>query len=619
MTVPGSAAGNDGEDADHTAVPMKAHAGGTEPSPAASLDAAIGAVSSSVPAGGDDLSSDLFDSLPSLGASSLVRHSALSLLGVHKTHMLGLEGVPALRGVTLHVGRGEWVIILGPSGCGKSTLLSVSGCIDGPTRGEVYIGGTRIDARTPDSVLAATRLRTLGFIFQAFNLLPTLSALENVELPLMLAGRGTRASRRRRAVALLSRVGMRERLTHTPAQMSGGEQQRVTIARALANSPSILVADEPTGDLDSVNTAIVMKILTDLNQREGVTMLMVTHDVALKSYAHRVLHMVDGKIAREERIPDFVREAALAELNASQPVQALQALEARAREVRRAEREATRFARGVRGAGGEEEDEDAVSDDEDGVTAATLQAVDAQMRRARSSGGAASASRSSAGTSAGVMHRVWEWGASLLPSRGSRVEAAPASSSQPVASAAAPMVVPHDYASRAPVAAVPAAAAQHNPLLHISPAAGAHALMSTAPTQAHSGTLLPGMSTSTGLSGVASISHAMFASPSAAGTTRRVVRTPDSYATHTYDTRMRASDAERAAVRARAQAEREAAQRAAVLEAQRQRMMAPQSWANVPPAGLRVGEPAADANGVAADYGGEVTTPLASSSPRMTV
>jgi ABC-type lipoprotein export system ATPase subunit len=180
----------------------------------------------------------------------------LVLRNVHKTYLLGIEGVPALRGVSVTVARGEFIVILGKSGGGKTTMLNMIGSVDRPTRGDIVIDGTRINARTPDTVLADVRLRKLGFVFQTFNLLPQLSALENVELPMILAGWGSRAGRRKRAVRLLTRVGMAERLHHTPAQLSGGEQQRVTIARSLANRPSLLLLDEPTGDLDTVNSQV---------------------------------------------------------------------------------------------------------------------------------------------------------------------------------------------------------------------------------------------------------------------------------------------------------------------------------------------------------------------------
>ncbi|CAE7938742.1 abcH2, partial [Symbiodinium sp. KB8] len=214
----------------------------------------------------------------------LEEDSVIVLRNVHKTYLLGIEGVPALRGVTVDIKRGEFIVILGKSGGGKTTMLNIMGTIDRPTRGDVYLCGHRVHSKTKDQDLANVRLHRLGFVFQTFNLLPSISAIDNVETPMVLAGKLSKAARRKKAKELLERVGM------------GGEQQRVTIARSLANDPDILLLDEPTGDLDTRNGEIVLKILNDLNRKsEGVTMVMVTHDVALKAFAHRVLHMVDGK------------------------------------------------------------------------------------------------------------------------------------------------------------------------------------------------------------------------------------------------------------------------------------------------------------------------------------
>jgi len=213
-----------------------------------------------------------------------------------------LEGVPALRGVSLAVKRGEFVCVFGTSGGGKTSLLNIMGTIDKPTKGDLKLVHTRITSRTPDKVLADIRLNNLGFVFQTFNLLSSLTALENVEMPMILSGKLSTTERRQRAKALLDKVGMSPRLDHLPSQLSGGEQQRVTIARALANNPDILLLDEPTGDLDSVNTAIVMKLLTDLN-KEGITLVMVTHDVGLKFFADRIIWMRDGKIQKIEAVP----------------------------------------------------------------------------------------------------------------------------------------------------------------------------------------------------------------------------------------------------------------------------------------------------------------------------
>lgn len=262
--------------------------------------------------------------LPGPGATRPV----VTMRNVHKTYLLGIEGVAALRGVTLDIQRGEFIVILGKSGGGKTTMLNILGTIDRPTRGDLHLAGTRVNQHTPDSVLAQLRLRKLGFVFQTFNLLPGLSALENVELPMVLAGWGSATERRSRATDLLSRVGMAERLHHVPSQMSGGEQQRVTIARALSNKPELLLLDEPTGDLDTVNTELVLKILTDLNSGpERVTCVLVTHDVGLKAYAHRVIHMLDGKINRIESNPEFVRQDALDALASAPAVRAWTALQ----------------------------------------------------------------------------------------------------------------------------------------------------------------------------------------------------------------------------------------------------------------------------------------------------
>lgn len=262
---------------------------------------------------GDEHGEEVKLNMPMISAHD--DHDIVVLRNVHKTYLLGIEGVPALRGVSLTIKRGEFVVILGKSGSGKTTMLNVIGTIDVPTRGDLYLCGTRVTPKTTDYDLARTRLVDLGFVFQTFNLLPAMTAAENVEMPMVLAG-VPKSTRKSRAKELLQHVGMGHRYDHTPAQMSGGEQQRVTIARALSNRPKVLLLDEPTGDLDTVNSNIVMRIITDLNEHEKTTMIMVTHDVALRAFAHRVVHMLDGKIQRIETVPTSVRERALRELRA---------------------------------------------------------------------------------------------------------------------------------------------------------------------------------------------------------------------------------------------------------------------------------------------------------------
>jgi len=231
----------------------------------------------------------------------------IELENIQKTYLLGIEGVPALRGVSFKIKRGEFVIIYGTSGGGKTSMLNIIGTIDKPTKGHLTIGGTRIGSKTPDSTLAHIRLQKMGFVFQTFNLLSTMSALENVEMPMILRGNLTASERRNRAKELLSKVGMGERFSHVPSQLSGGEQQRVTIARAIANRPDILLLDEPTGDLDTKNTVNVMDLLLQLNEEEKITLVMVTHDPNLKNAAKRVIYMRDGKIDRVEDIDEDTR------------------------------------------------------------------------------------------------------------------------------------------------------------------------------------------------------------------------------------------------------------------------------------------------------------------------
>jgi putative ABC transport system ATP-binding protein len=241
----------------------------------------------------------------------------ISIHNLHKTYLLGNEGVAALRGVSLNIKHAEFIVILGKSGSGKTSLLNLLGTIDQPTKGDLYICGERVSERSTDQQLADIRLHKIGFVFQTFNLISSMTAMENVELPMVLAGKRSAADIKQRAMSLLDKVHMSNRAKHTPSQLSGGEQQRVTIARAIANNPDILLLDEPTGDLDTANSIRVLKMLLDLNMHEGITMVMVTHDVSLKNHAHRVVHMVDGKIHRTETIPEETRQASYAKLSSA--------------------------------------------------------------------------------------------------------------------------------------------------------------------------------------------------------------------------------------------------------------------------------------------------------------
>ncbi|KPI83314.1 putative ABC transporter [Leptomonas seymouri] len=240
--------------------------------------------------------------------------SIISCDNIHKTYLLGVEGVPALRGVDVDVNPGELLVVYGTSGGGKSTLLNVLGTIDTPTKGNFFLFGKRITDQTPDSELASLRCRRIGFVFQSFNLISTMNAIDNVSLPMMIKGTLSSSEIKKRAAALLEEVGLGHRLHHFPSMLSGGEQQRVTIARALANEPEILFLDEPTGDLDTKSTLLVMNILLKLNTERGLTMVMVSHDVYMKQYAHRVIYIRDGKVHSTEAVHEDVRRRAWKDL-----------------------------------------------------------------------------------------------------------------------------------------------------------------------------------------------------------------------------------------------------------------------------------------------------------------
>jgi putative ABC transport system ATP-binding protein len=222
---------------------------------------------------------------------------AVQVENVHKSYVLGATAVGALRGVTLTIEKGEFLALMGPSGCGKTTLLNLVGAIDTPSRGTVQVDGIHLESLSDDK-LAELRRDRIGVVFQFFNLLPTLSARENVELPMQLR-RAERDQRRQRALDLLDRVGLKDRADHKPAELSGGEQQRVSIARALANQPALVLLDEPTGDLDSATGREILTLLKDLNQREQVTLVVATHDPVVAQSCSRIVRLRDGQIANE--------------------------------------------------------------------------------------------------------------------------------------------------------------------------------------------------------------------------------------------------------------------------------------------------------------------------------
>jgi len=219
---------------------------------------------------------------------------------LHKTYLLGTTAVAALRGVDLTIDKGNFIDIMGPSGSGKTTLLNLIGGLDTPTRGKVFLEGRNISMLN-DNNLAEIRRERIGFVFQFYNLLPQMTALENVMVPLHFSGKLSRRGKKKKALDLLTLVGLEERSHHAPSELSGGEQQRVAIARAFANDPAICVLDEPTGDLDSKTGVMILNLLRDLNKR-GATFISVSHDAAVSEFATKVFHMKDGKLTDKGKI-----------------------------------------------------------------------------------------------------------------------------------------------------------------------------------------------------------------------------------------------------------------------------------------------------------------------------
>ncbi len=220
-------------------------------------------------------------------------NAVISLRGITRDFQLGAQTVHVLKGIDLDIKQGEYVALMGPSGSGKSTLMNLLGCLDTPTAGSYTLAGRDV-SRMDDNDLAAVRNKEIGFVFQTFNLIPRQTALQNVSLPLVYAGK-PRMERITRAKEVLAQVGLEDRMTHQPNQLSGGQRQRVAIARALVNTPSMILADEPTGNLDSTTSDEIMRLFDDIHQA-GNTLVVVTHEEEIARHAHRIIRLRDGKI-----------------------------------------------------------------------------------------------------------------------------------------------------------------------------------------------------------------------------------------------------------------------------------------------------------------------------------
>jgi len=239
--------------------------------------------------------------MPNKGASAAdwaIGETLITLRGVTKTFGEGTTAFQALKGVDIDIKRGDFVAVMGPSGSGKSTTMNILGCLDVPTEGEFLFRGHHVEKLERDQ-RALLRRRYLGFVFQGFNLLARTTALENVELPLVYRGE-EKAVRHEMAMAALDKVGLADWWDHTPAELSGGQQQRVAIARAIVTSPDVLLADEPTGNLDTERSIEIMELLTNLNRTNGITVLMVTHEAEMAAFAHTIIHFRDGLVESVE-------------------------------------------------------------------------------------------------------------------------------------------------------------------------------------------------------------------------------------------------------------------------------------------------------------------------------
>jgi putative ABC transport system ATP-binding protein len=225
----------------------------------------------------------------------------VSVQGVHKDYMLGKTVVPALRGVSLEVERGEFLSIAGPSGSGKTTLLNLVGCVDTPTAGTVVVDGKNT-THLSERALTDLRLHTIGFIFQSFNLVQVLSVFQNVEFPLLLQGKLTRKEREVRVSGLLEAVGLADHLKHRPNELSGGQRQRVAVARALVTRPALVLADEPTANLDSATGANIIDLMKEMNHKDGTTFVFSTHDPRVMSHASAIVRIADGQLAGREEL-----------------------------------------------------------------------------------------------------------------------------------------------------------------------------------------------------------------------------------------------------------------------------------------------------------------------------